>query len=267
MKHFKLFCVAVVLNVSIWQNAHGHNLIIAISPYLSPIEAKQQNIALFQQLTQLQPGDKATLLDGYNLTHIGDFTVPDNPAYKSAKARLNVNREAVGALLRFAENAIMPGTDGHPFVNGAVRLPQLLSHVAKNYTQGEKLNVIVLGSPFYDDPREPDFSMADGRFPSDGHLFASQSKTPFGNPHHPQLLANLNVHIGYGSETIMQSDQHRFHVQRFWTLYIEQHGGKLASFVADLPTLFRRINQNAAPLPHDHTPIRSDKLEMIRLRP
>lgn len=267
MKHFKLFCVAVVLYLAVLQNAYGRNLIIAVSPYLNSLEAKQENIALLQQLTQLQPGDKAIVLDGYNLTHIGDFAIPDNPAYKSAKARLSVNREAVGALMRFAQNSVVPATEGHPSVSGAVRLPQLLSHIARNYTQGEKLNVIVLGSPFYDDPREPAFSMADGRFPSDGHLFASQSKTPFGNPHYPQLLANLHVHFGYGSEAIMQSDQHRFHVQRFWALYIEQHGGKLVSFVADLPTLFRRVNQNAAPLPHEHVPLRSDKLEMIRLRP
>lgn len=267
MKHFKLFCVAVVLYMSVWQNVYGRNLIIAISPYLNPTEAKQQNIGLMQNLTQLQAGDKAILLDGYNLTHIGDFDIPNNQIYKSAKARLNVNREAVGALMRFAEKSVTPGTDGHPSVSSAVRLPQLLSHIAKNYAQSEKLNVIVLGSPFYDDPREPAFSMADGKFPSDGHLFASQSKTPFGNPHHPQLLSNLQVHVGYGNEAIMQSDQHRFQVQRFWTLYIEQHGGKLVSFVADMPTLFRRINHNAAPLPHDHTPIRSDKLEMIRLRP
>ncbi|MER2511214.1 MAG: hypothetical protein ABTQ25_02125 [Nitrosomonas ureae] len=267
MRLLKLFCVAVVLYLAVLHNAYGRSLIIAISPYLNPAETKQQNIALLQNLTQLQPGDKAIVLDGYNLTHIGDFTIPDNPTYKSAKARLNVNRDAVGALMRFAQDSVVPSTEGHPSVSGAVRLPQLLSHIAKNYTQGEKLNVIVLGSPFYDDPREPAFSMADGRFPSDGHLFVSQSKTPFGNPHHSQLLANLHVHIGYGSEAIMRSDQHRFHVQRFWTLYIEQHGGKLVSFEVDLSTLFRRVNQNAVPLPHDHVPLHSDKLEMIRLRP
>lgn len=267
MKPFKLICAVVVLYMSIWQNAYGRNFIIAVSPYLNPVEAKQQNIALLQSLTQLLPGDKAVLLDGYNLNHIGDFTIPDNPAYKSPKARLNINREAVGALMQFAEKSVTPGTNGHPSVNGAVHLPQLLGHLAKNYAQTGKLDVIVLGSPFYDDPREAAFSMTEGRFPSDGHLFASQNKTPFGDPQHPQLLTNLQVHISYGSENIMQSDQHRFYVHRFWALYIEQHGGKLVSFVADMPTLFRKINQNALPLPHEHIPVRSDKLEMIRLRP
>lgn len=265
-KHF-LFCSIMLLWLLVVQSAFGGNVIVAVSPYMEPGEAKQYSIKLLEQLTQLELGTQVTLLDGYHLSIIGEFNIPNNPAYKNPKAILGVNRAAVSALMRFADKAITPGTQNHPSVTGAVRLPQLLRYVANNYAPDERLDVVVLGSPFYDDPREAAFSMAGGRFPSDAHLFASQGKTPFGAANHGELLKNIHVHIGFGGERIMQSERHRYFVERFWTLYVEQLGGKLTSFVGDLPTLFRRVSQSAVPPRHDYKPVRSNKLEMIRLRP
>ena len=195
------------------------------------------------------------------------LTSRTNPAYNNPKARLGVNRETVTALKRFADKSITPGGEGHPSVPGAVRLPQFLRYVADNFNHSGKTDVIVLGSPFYDDPREPAFSMVNGRFPSDGHLFASQGKTPFGTAGQGRLLKNVRVHIGYGSDNIMQGERHGYFVRRFWTLYVEALGGRLGGFVGDVPTLFRRVTGNAALPTHDFKPVRSNKLEMIMLRP
>ncbi len=266
MSKTKLFCAVLVLTALAMNHAYARNMVVAISPYMKPAAAKAQNIKLLKFLTELEAGDEIILLDAFNLSIIGEFNIPDDPAYKNPKARLAVNRSAVGALMRFTGKVTAPGADAHPVVSGAVRLPQLLRYIANNFAGGDRLDVIVLGSPLYDDPKEPVFSMANGHFPSDGHLFASQSKTPFGAAGHPDLFKNLHVHIGYGNEQVRHNDRHGYFVERFWALYVEQQGGKLASFVGDLPTLFRRIKHNVTPANHHYTPVKSGKLEMIRLR-
>ncbi|GJL75956.1 hypothetical protein [Nitrosomonas sp.] len=262
-----LLCITLFVWLAAAQAASARNMVVAVSPYYPPDEARRHSIALLKQLTELNQGSRVTLIDGYNLSIIGEFTIPDNPAYNNPKARLGVNREAVAALKRFADRAVMPGSEGHPAVAGAVRLPQLLRYVANNFNHDGRLNVIVLGSPFYDDPKEPAFSMTNGRFPSDGHLFASQGKTPFGAAGQSGLLKNITLHIGYGSDRIMQGDRHGYFVKRFWTLYMEALGGKLGGFVADVPTLFRRVSLDGAPPAHDFRPVKSNKLEMIILNP
>ncbi|MCP5246791.1 MAG: hypothetical protein H6937_12920, partial [Burkholderiales bacterium] len=266
-KNNLLFCIVLIVWLAVAQAAAVRDLIVALSPYYARDDARRHSVALLKQLTELNQGSRVTLIDGYSLSIIGEFNIPDNPAYNNAKARLGVNREAVMALKRFADRAVAPGSAGHPSVPGAVRLPQFLRYVANNLNHSGKLDIIVLGSPFYDDPREAAFSMAGGRFPSDGHLFASQGKTPFGAAGQSGLLKNAVVHIGYGSDRIMQGERHAYFVRRFWTLYTQALGGKLGGFVADVPTLFRGVMGNAAPPAHDFKPVRSNKLEMIILSP
>lgn len=264
-KNTLLFCIALIVWLAAIQTASARNMVVAVSPYYPPDEARQHSITLLKQLTELNQGSRVTLIDGYNLSIIGEFTIPDNPAYNNPKVRLGMNREAVAALKRFADRSIMPGSEGHPSAPGAVRLSQLLRYVANNFNYEGKLDVIVLGSPFFDDPREPAFTMANGRFPSDGHLFASPGKTPFGAAGQSGFLKNSVIHIGYGHDNIMQGDRHGYFVKRFWTLFVEALGGKLGVFVADVPTLFRRVADDAAPPAHDFSPVRSNKLEMIIL--
>ncbi|PTN12495.1 hypothetical protein [Nitrosomonas aestuarii] len=266
-KNTLLFCTILIMWLLAAQAASARNLVVAVSPYYTPDEARRHSITLLQQLTELNQGSRVTLLDGYNLSIIGEFNIPDNPAYNNPKARLGVNRKAATALKRFADQSVAPGGKGHPSISGAVRLPQLLRYVANNFERDGGLDVIILGSPLYDDPREPVFSMAGGRFPSDGHLFASQGKTPFGAAGHSGLLKNVIVHIGYGSDNIMQGDRHAYFVKRFWTLYAELLGGKLGGFVGDVPTVFRSVSSNAAPPAHAFKPVKSNKLEMVILPP
>lgn len=266
MKNFKNLTAVLGVILLMMPNAYGRDFVLAISPYMEPSAAKKQNGALLRFLTHLQPGDQVTLVDGYHLKKIGDFNIPTDPKYKHPKVRMTMNKATIGALMRFGKNAMAPGGDNHPTVVGAVQLPQLLRYVANNLKLNDKLDVIVLGSPLVDDPRSRSTSMAGGLFPSDGHLSASQSATPY-SASNANLLSGVNVHIGYGDEHIMNSDQHHFFVKRFWTLFVEQQGGKLTSFVGDLPTLFARINNHSPPLSHDFVPVPGNKLEMIQLPP
>jgi len=248
------------------QIAQARALVIAVSPYGDAAKAKSQATQLLQFLTTLEPGDEAVLLDGYNLATIGTFKIPDNPSYNSPKARLAANRGVVGTFLRFAGSASAPSGNSAPTLEHALRIPQLLRQIAVNFAAKDTIEVLLLGSPFYDDPRDKPFSMAGGRFPSDGHLLASRSKTPYGIVGQSELLFPLRIHIGYGDENVMQSDRHRYFIERFWALYIEKQGGELVTFTGDTPSLFRRVKTNAAPPKHHYETDTSDKLEMIILR-
>ena len=257
----------VILSLFCGMNAHSREWVIALSPYMEATAAKQQTKAVLKFVTALEAGDKVTILDGYHLRLIGSFNIPENPAYNSPKARLGANRSAVAALLRFAGNVTTPDSDSQPTITGAVRLPHLLRHIGENFPSGETRTVVLLGSPLYEDLETPQLSMTDECFPSDGHLFASIGTTPYGTAGNAALLAGFQIHIGYGDQGMTGSDRHDHFIRRFWTLYIEQRGGTLASFVPDLPTLFHRIENNTPPPKHDYTAEHSNKLEIVRLAP
>ncbi len=246
--------------------ATARDMAVIFTPYQSPTEARQQVKTTLQFLTSLDPGDEAVLLDGYHLKTIGIFTIPENKAYSSVKARLGANKKVVGKLMRFAKSATVPDGVNQPTVMNAMRLPQLLRSLAENLSPEQPLDVIVLGSPFYDDPKEAPFSMAGGIFPSDSHLTHSRADTPFGSADNPDLLRNIRLHLGFADEAIFPTDQHRFYVGRFWTLYTEAQGGALVTFTGDLPTLFERVKRNASAPKHRYKLDSSEKLEMIRLR-
>lgn len=247
--------------------AYSADIVVALSPWNQADTTKAQAKTVLQFLTQLEPGHTVILMDGYRLSTIGEFTIPENPAYRGAKARLAVNRKAVAALFKFAGHATPPGAPGQPTVVGALRLPQLLHHIAENIATGDTLDVMLLGSPLYDDPKESAFSMAQGAFPSDGHLFAGRDKTPFGASDNAELFKTLRVHIGYDAESGFRDDRHRHFVKRFWTLYTERLGGKLVTFTGDLPSVLRGVQNHAEPLAHQYEPVQTDKLEMIRIVP
>ena len=76
--------------------------------------------------------------------------------------------------------------------------------------------------------------MLDGYFPSDGHLSASRQESVFGLKGRTNALANVVVHFGWFGDPWV-SEVHRDRVQRFWTLYLQGQGARLATFCGDLP--------------------------------
>jgi len=257
--------LAIALTLGLASNtAIAKDYTIAISPYISQADAKAQAISILQFMTSLKAGDETTLLDGFNLKTIGTFTIPENPLYNSPKARLGFNGQAVGSLMKFAKSSHLPNRDNQPSVVGALRLPQLFRYIANNI-MGET-EIIILGSPLFDDPLEPSFSMAKGIYPSDGHLKNGRDKTPFGIAGNIDVLNNMRIHMAYGDAYKTISDQRDFQINRFWTLYIEAQSGQLISFVGDLKTLFKRIQRSMNAPKHNFKLNNSDKLEMIRLR-
>lgn len=265
MKSIKSILLSAAL-LSANYAAEARDLVFALSPYQAQDVTTAQSKAILQFLTQGEAGDKAIFLDGVRLQTIGVFTVPEGKAYTTPKARLAFNSKLVGALMQFSKKS-KHDSNTAPSVAGALRLPQLLRYVAENYVTTGGVELVVIGSPLYDDPAEAPFSMAGGLIPSDGHLNASRAQTPFGAADTPNALQNVRVHWAYPDESQMPTDQHHYWIQRFWVLYLEKQGGTLASFAGDLPTVLQRVKTNAPPLKHTYKASTSEtKLELIRLR-
>ncbi|MEO0423892.1 MAG: hypothetical protein AAF184_16250 [Pseudomonadota bacterium] len=241
---------------------------IGVSPYAEPMQVRETLIATLQMLTEMEPGDEGIFVDAWHQRTIATFRIPEGKAYRSPKARLTYNRSAVAALMRFAAAARPPSGATEPAVLGAIRLPQFLSHLVANTTSpDEPLDVIVYGSPFYDDRLDGAVSMASGLIPSDGHINSSQGDTPFGTKGIASPSSTVRIHLALPPSTRWNSDQHRYFVQRFWTLYTDARGMALASFTSDRTALLSRARQGKGAPSHGYTLEEGEKREMIRLRP
>lgn len=266
----KAFIVAVwiFLLVGMVGPAPARELAIGFSPYVEAglAEAQIKAVLLFLSET-LEPGDRCLVFDAFHLQSIGMFSVPDKSVYGHPKAKIQANRPLVAALFQFAKAARRPQGETEPAVAGAIRLPQALRFIGTDYPVTKDSDLILLGSPLYDDPKERDFTMRRNFIPGDGHLTRTRSTTPYGIKGQESLLANRRVHLAFPDETWKTGENYGYVVHRFWTLAIEGQGGQLVTFSNDLPTVFQRVKANAPSPRHDYKLEASDKLEMFQLRP
>lgn len=247
--------------------APARDMAIGLSPYQNADVAEKQIKSLVEFLAEsLEPGDRCMLFDAYHVQTLGIFAVPDKAVYRQPKAKVQANRQVVAAMIQFARTAKRPDGDGEPSVIGAIRIPQALRFIGQDYPVMQDSDVILLGSPLYDDPKDQPFSMRPNHIPGDGHLTKARNVTPYGIKGQDSLLAKRRVHIAF-LDNWKQDDHHSYFVQRFWTLFVEGQGGQLSSFTHDLPTLFQRVKSNAASPKHDYKVEATDKLEMILMRP
>ncbi len=268
MKLLNLLLLAMLLFLDVGSPVYARDIAIGLSPYLEAAAAERQVKSVLVFLTEtLEPGDSCFIFDGYRVQSLGAFVVPANPAYRHPKAKINYNKQVVNALLQFASAARKPQGGSEPTVTGAIRMPQALEFIGANYPTTQDSDVILLGSPLYDDPKDKIFTMSKNRIPGDGHLTNTRSNTPYGIRGQSSHLTKRRIHLAFMNEDWQQGDQHAYFVRRFWTLFIEGQGGQLATFTSDLPTMFQRVKTKALVPKHDYKLEPTDKLEMILVRP
>ncbi len=267
MKKAAIVLSLLLVLLGMARHASARDMAIGFSPYLETGIAEAQLNAVLKFLAEtLEPGDRCILFDAYHVQTLGTFVVPDKAVYRQPKAKIQANRQAVGAMVQFARTAKRPHGESDPSVVGAIRLPQALRFIGQDYPVIQDADVILLGSPIYDDPKEKLFTMRLNHVPGDGHLTKARSVTPYGIKGQESLLAKRRVHLAFLDDW-KQDDHHAYFVQRFWTLFVEGQGGQLSSFTHDLPTLFHRVKSNAPSPRHDYKIEPTDKLEMILMRP
>lgn len=244
--------------------------VIGISPFLDDAVKDEvyRRIVRFM-LEDMPMSSSLGIYDAYHLRTITRIEVPGIRAFRSAKTRANQFQRQIHQLKAFlAARNERPDFDGFA-LDDAVRFPQFLDFVGENLAgAGDAPVVVVLGNPLYLDPKEPGFSMVDGYFPSDGHLTASREQSVFGLQGRTAALQGVVVHYGWFGHPWV-NEIHRENIDRFWTLYLDRQGGKLATFCGDLPTVFHAV-RSARDIPenpehhYEFVPEKS-KVEMLRI--
>jgi hypothetical protein len=265
-RHAMLFSTALSSLIGFAECVDAKNLVVGISPYMNAATAKIDMTDLVRQLTEtVDPGESAVIIDAFNLIPVCKFQVPQGAGFRNPKAKLSSNAACVRLLLDFGKVANM-GVKANDVMPFAVRLPQLLRFVRENYTAGASLDVIVLGSPLYDDPKEPAYSMANGHVPSDGHIRVSPGQSPYGTDRTATKNSSLRVHLVYPDDAWRLNTEHGYRVVRFWTLAIEHAGDKLLSFIASRNEAFARVKSGTPRIEHNYVLGESEKLEMVPVR-
>ena len=241
--------------------------IIGISPFLdkSVKDEVYRGIVLLV-VEDLPLNSTLSIYDAFELRTITQFLLPDARAFNSPKTRANQFAPAIRDLKLFLAEEPHKPTNSHSSFAAAIRLPQFLDFLAETTTMNSKTSVLLIGSPLYQDAKEPAFSMVDGYFPSDGHLQASREQSVYGfssdGTVDPPLILRW---IYFGDPWV--SDLHKEKITRFWTLYLERRGVQLAAFTGDLPIALQSFRQPGAASATKHWTVDTTqrKIEMLRV--
>jgi len=216
--------------------------VVGLSPFLDEQAGEVVYRHLVRFLLEEMPLNASLwIYDAYHLKTVALVEVPNQRAFQSGRTRANQFSSAVQSLRAFLlEPHDRPVVEGLSF-NGAIKLPQFMEFVGENLMNtNATVTALVLGSPLYQDDKEPGFSMRNDYFPSDGHLLATRDRTVFGRWENPNGLRPLRVHLGYFGDPWI-SEIHRRKIGRFWALYLRNQGASLVSLSNDLPTIFQSL--------------------------
>jgi len=220
--------------------------VVGISPFLDKAVKDDVYRSIVRLLVEDLPlNSSLTVYDAFDLKTITRVALPEARVFHSPKTRANQFAGAIRDLKQFLAQEHVAPTNGHLKFEAAIRLPQFLDFLADNlYATNVQPAVLLIGSPLYQDAREPGFSMVDGYFPSDGHLQASREQSIFGLTANAAAMPSLAIHWLYFGDPWV-NDLHKEKVTRFWTLYLQRRGAQLAAFTTDLPTALQSFKQNA----------------------
>jgi hypothetical protein len=223
------------------------SFVIGISPYLEKSAKDEVYRSVVRLLVEDLPlNSTVAIYDTFNLKSVAQVTLPNARAFDSPKTRANQFAPAIRDLKQFlAKDHPKPANPRLNF-DSALRLPQFCDFLAENRPDSNSpVLVLLMGSPLYQDAKEPAFSMVDGYFPSDGHLQTSRERSVFGFNGDTNSMPSMLVHWVYFGDPWV-NDLHKEKVTRFWTLYLERRAARLAVFSGDLPTALRSFCQGTA---------------------
>lgn len=218
--------------------------IIGLSPNAPAAEWPKQQELLQRFLVAGAPNASRVIVwDAWELRTIFDVQLP-NLAYDSPTARARQLAPALAALKQWFD-----GLDGNAAPrdlksSGVIKFPEWVQMAAAQPAPGRR-TIVVFASPFYISA-EPSFSMAQARYPADGHLSRRVADTPYAARR--GLLPAVEVSWAYANENIWASEYHRYVVTRWWGLWIGAAGGRLVNFSSDAPQVLfaaTRTNQRA----------------------
>lgn len=227
------------------QLTSAHTYIVGMSPFLEKSVKDEVYHGMIRLIVQDLPlNSTLSIYDAYNLKTVTQVTLPNARVFEAAKTRANQFAPAIGELKQFLAREHAAPTNGQLHFENAIHLPQFLDFLSENLRiTNEAANVLLIGSPLYQDAQEPAFSMVDGYFPSDGHLQASREQSVFGfsggDVDSGSKIRLTAQWMYFGDPWI--NDLHKEKVARFWTLYLQRRNSELACLTADFPTALQHF--------------------------
>src|SRR5438552_6789266 len=243
--------------------------IIGISPFLDKSVKDEVYRGIVRLVVEELPLNSALgIYDAFELKTITQFSLPYARAFNSPKTRANQFAPAIRDLKLFLAEEQHKPTNSHSSFEAAIRLPQFVDFLAGTTTTNSIPSVLLIGSPLYQDAKEPAFSMVDGYFPSDGHLQASREQSLYGFSGDSTVAPPLILHwIYFGDPWV--SHVHKEKITRFWTLYLERREMQVAAFTGDLPIALQSFRQpgaaGATSPKHWTVDTAQRKIEMLRV--
>jgi len=242
--------------------------VIAVLPPDLPGDRTPILSAFGQALSTFSASDRLiVLVPGKG--QIASVQFPDGPqAANPAWVKRRLAEQFAPVLRHLNDLAVVPapGNTGQNLM-----IPDALAEIGRNILSGlpgRKAEILLLGSWLYFDPKDGRWAMTERYYPSDGHLRARLTETPFGVAGLSQLLAGATVHFCWPQgQDEFATKAHEEAVRRFWSLWTTSQGGRIGTFSFDAAICLRRSFAGDASGQSSYEPARDSKIEMLRARP
>lgn len=219
------------------------HFVVFVSPSLTKPQ-KEQVLIEFQKFVAggggqkaaedngMIPGDTIAVFNASNLNQIApELCIPASA--RTGSLQLNSGQASVAALRDFLKKS--------DDTNSVVNLPALAEswHEKIPYPNA---TVLLIGSPLYHDDVDA-HDMRKG-WPSDGFFSQGRATSVFSTLDRKEAMKGGRVYYCIVDDDVWgtpSKQSHREMIRRFWSLYLNQCGGHLLSFQADIPTAFKGL--------------------------
>lgn len=252
------FTAALVVGSTAWAD----NFVVAL-PDDYPGERTEMETLISRASLATKPGDSLSVYNATERKRLASIVVPEETGYNNLRLKQNAFGGELRKLAPFLESLDKPAP-----LSANIFFPQFLREFANTTLPGlpdKSAELLVVGSAKYHDDREPRYTMLEGHFPSDGFLATDDTASPYGASNRRGSLAGVNVHFCTTDDDWID-DVHRQRVERFWSLYVRELGGKLATFTNDLNVCTQRFVEKVTATPEEFAvdPAQT-KPEMLRI--
>lgn len=264
MKKYTLVIFLILVSNQI--SAATNFVIVLAKDYPATLDRSR----LFDQISSvvydtLKQGDSLFVLSDSQNT-LAEFKVQDQDGYDSRGLKRRIFHKPLENLKETIQ--LLPR--GVETESGLLHTPQVLKFLSTqkfDVPVDRNVSVLLVGSPLYQDDKEPSFNMKDGVFPSDGHIRTSERHSIYGTDEKRGFLDGFSVHwLTANPESDYANDLYKLRIKRFWALFTKNQGGVLATFTNDVSTAFNRfskaINIQTEANDFDYT---ANKVEMLRI--
>jgi hypothetical protein len=211
-------------------------------------------------------GERLTLYDGMDAREILRIAIPNDRRFEQERVRTRTFGRETAQLSRAIDALSAPEEPAVPY---RIDFPGFAYEYSQTQMGGEA-QLLVVTSGMHLSDLEPSFSFrlvgTELFLPTDAHIEAPLSESPYGTLGLETALNDVAVHFCLQSDGMRLTTYQKDELRRFWSLYVDRLGGKLATFTESLPGCFERWRGKAdSGMPEEALDISSNILAMRRV--